>query len=56
LLDYDGDGWLDAYCVQGGPFPPRPDAPNGDRLFRNRGDGTFEDVTARAGLDRVPGG
>ena len=22
LLDYDGDGWLDAYLVQGGPFPP----------------------------------
>ena len=23
LFDYDGDGWLDVYCVQGGPFPPR---------------------------------
>src|SRR5207248_9542679 len=56
LLDYDGDGWLDIYAVQGGPFPP-PEAPaNGDRLFRNRGDGTFEDATARTGLDRLPGG
>ena len=49
LLDYDGDGWLDVYCVQGGPFPsPEPGSPSagpGDRLFHNRGDGTFEDVT-----------
>jgi enediyne biosynthesis protein E4 len=51
LLDYDGDGWLDVYALQGGPFPPDPDAPHGgDRLFRNRGDGRFEDVTQAAGL------
>ncbi|MHB1560975.1 MAG: tetratricopeptide repeat protein, partial [Isosphaeraceae bacterium] len=37
LLDYDGDGRLDIYAVQGGPFPPQPAAPFGDRLFRNRG-------------------
>ena len=53
LLDYDGDGWLDVYLVQGGVFPPDPGSahgPNrGDRLFRNRGDGTFEDATAAAG-------
>jgi tetratricopeptide (TPR) repeat protein len=51
LLDLDGDGWLDVYFVNGCPLPfdPRtPPAPN--RLFRNRGDGTFEDVTARAGV------
>ncbi|MHB1562299.1 MAG: CRTAC1 family protein, partial [Isosphaeraceae bacterium] len=56
LLDYDGDGRLDIYAVQGGPFPPQPAAPFGDRLFRNRGDGTFEDATDRSGLSRFPGG
>ena len=56
LIDYNGDGWLDVYLPQGGRFPPPEDAPNADRLFRNRGDGTFEDATAAAGLDGMPGG
>src|SRR5690606_36742035 len=48
LIDYDGDGWMDVYAVQGGTFPPDPSRPHdGDRLFRNRGDGFFEDVTER---------
>src|SRR5204863_285665 len=55
LFDFDGDGWLDVYAVQGGPFPPRPGAPFGDRLFRNRGDGTFEDATERSGLAHLAG-
>jgi tetratricopeptide (TPR) repeat protein len=57
LLDYDGDGWLDVFALQGGTFPPEPGAaPFGDRLYRNRGDGTFEDVTGRSGLAALRGG
>ncbi len=57
LFDYDGDGWLDVYVVQGGVFPPRADRPNsGDRLFRNRGDGTFEDASGRSGISRMKRG
>jgi tetratricopeptide (TPR) repeat protein len=56
LFDYDGDGWLDVYAVQSGAFPPDRQSSFGDRLFRNRGDGTFDDVTERAGLHRFSGG
>ena len=52
LLDYDGDGWLDIYLVNGstagalnGKEPPPHAA-----LFHNNHDGTFTDVTARAGV------
>ena len=45
--DYDADGWHDVYLV-GGPE-------GGDGLFRNQGDGTFENVTASARLDRAEG-
>ena len=55
FLDFDNDGFLDVYLVNPGPAPGFADAPAGtvrrpNRLFRNRGDGTFEDVTARAGV------
>ncbi|HEX9668669.1 MAG TPA: VCBS repeat-containing protein, partial [Thermoanaerobaculia bacterium] len=36
-LDFDGDGWLDLYLVQSGPFPPDGSAGAPSRLFRNRG-------------------
>jgi hypothetical protein len=50
FLDFDNDGWLDVYLIQSGPLPGYADPtalPN--RLFRNRGDGSFEDVTAQSG-------
>jgi enediyne biosynthesis protein E4 len=57
LIDFDGDGWLDIYAIQGGKFPPPPGpAPFGDRLFRNRGDGRFVDVTGSSGLAKLSGG
>ncbi len=57
LLDYDSDGWLDIYVVQGGGFPPAAEEPTGgDRLFHNRRDGTFEDVTEPSGIARLARG
>ena len=50
LLDIDGDGQLDVYLCNGGPIEPgsrQVDPPC--RLFRNRGQGHFDDITERAG-------
>lgn len=49
-LDYDGDGHLDVYLVQGGDPQPGLRQSETDRLYRGRGDGTFEDVTEAAGI------
>jgi hypothetical protein len=52
LLDYDYDGWLDIYLLNGSTIPalkgkePPPQA----MLFHNNHDGTFTDVTAKAGV------
>jgi enediyne biosynthesis protein E4 len=50
-LDYDQDGLLDLFLVQGSTFvPPHLASPPQSRLYRNQGDGTFRDVTAAVGL------
>jgi hypothetical protein len=54
FLDYDNDGWMDIYLVNSGKcdfFDPKP--PLRNALYHNNRDGTFTDVTEKAG---VPGG
>jgi hypothetical protein len=61
FIDYDNDGWLDALVLSGTRFEegsrrekswPAAERPT-SRLYRNRHDGTFEDVTVKVALDRV---
>jgi hypothetical protein len=54
FLDYDGDGRQDLFLVNGSDWRERRAGKGGRKstqaLYRNRGDGTFEEVTAKAGL------
>ncbi|NOZ03845.1 MAG: CRTAC1 family protein [FCB group bacterium] len=55
FLDYDQDGYLDLYVtsgtyIEGISKGPKPAEPPRNRLYRNLRDGTFEDVTDRAGV------
>jgi len=52
-IDYDNDGWPDLLCVQAGPVRPIGAAAPPSGLYRNRGDGTFLDVTLTSGLART---
>jgi len=54
FFDYDNDGWMDIYLVNSGPCDFwTPPSPLRNALYRNNRDGTFTDVTEKAG---VPGG
>ncbi len=51
FLDYNNDGLLDIYLVNGGAVPGHPaPGPIRNALYRNNGDGTFTDVTDEAGV------
>lgn len=53
LFDMDNDGDLDVLLVQSGSFPrTKADPKNFCALYRNKGDGTFEDITKGSGVDR----
>lgn len=51
FLDYDRDGWLDILLVNGTDQWSGRGRKSTLKLYRNNGNGTFTDVTAKAGLD-----
>ncbi len=56
--DYDSDGWLDLYVANWSCFPecdPVDFARQQDRLYRNLGDGSFQDLTGELGPERTRG-
>ena len=52
VIDFDDDGWPDLFCTNGASLPGliKSDARYWNRLYRNNRDGTFSDVTVKAGL------
>ena len=51
FLDYNQDGLMDIFLVNSGPTPyHKPKSPIRNALYRNNGDGTFTDITEKAGV------
>ena len=56
FIDYDGDGALDVYLLNGAAIPGFvPYRPLSSVLYRNEGDGSFTDVTGQAGVGNAGG-
>ncbi len=51
FLDYDNDGWPDVFLVNGTDWPGHGQKHTTPKLYHNNRDGTFADVTHKAGLD-----
>jgi enediyne biosynthesis protein E4 len=51
FLDYDRDGWQDILLINGADWPGHKKRRTTLQLYHNNGNGTFTDVTSRAGLD-----
>jgi len=52
FIDYDNDGWMDLFILCGTTLESDPEGAT-NRLYRNNRDGTFTDVTEKAGLKRT---
>ena len=52
FIDYDGDGWMDLFILCGTTLDGNPSEAT-NRLYHNNRDGTFTDVTDKAGLRRT---
>ena len=51
FIDYDNDGWPDIFLVNGTDWPGHITKHSTPKLYHNNHDGTFTDVTHKAGLD-----
>jgi len=52
FIDYDNDGWMDIFILSGTRLEGAPEGTT-NRLYKNNRDGTFTDVTEKAGLHSV---